>query len=60
MSLKLRPRSITNINYTYMVSLPKEWTDYHQLQKKDKVSVEIGDDEEGRVLILRPLEQKND
>jgi len=57
MSLKLRPRSITNISYTFLVSLPKEWTDYHQLKKRDQVSVEIGDDEDGRALILRPLEK---
>ena len=57
MSLKLKPRSITNINYSFLISLPKEWTDFHGLQKKDRVAVEIGDDQEGRALILRPMKQ---
>ncbi len=59
MSLKLKPRSITSISYTFLVSLPKEWTNYHDLGKHDKISVEIGDDEEGRALILRPLQKSN-
>ena len=54
MALKLRPRCITNIHYTLLVSLPKDWLALHDLSKRDKIAIEIGDEQEGRPLILRP------
>jgi len=59
MSLKLRPRCITNIHYSLLVSLPKDWLALHDLSRRDKLSLEIGDEQEGRPLILRPLKKDN-
>ena len=57
MSLKLEPRKVTAINYTLFVSLPKMWADYHNVTKGQSIGLEISDDEEGRILILRPLKE---
>jgi len=54
MSLKLEPRKVTAINYTLFVSLPKMWVDFHNITKGQSVGIEVSDDQEGRVLILRP------
>jgi len=57
MTLKLKPRKIVGINYSKFITLPKMWIDYHKLDRNDFVSVEVSDDEEGRYLILKPLER---
>lgn len=57
MSFELEPRKILGINYSLLITLPKVWLDYHNLKKKDKVTITMTDDDQGRYLILKPLKK---
>jgi len=58
MTLKLKPRKLVSINYSFLITLPKVWLDFHEFNPHDKVALEITDDEQGRALILRPLQSQ--
>ena len=44
MEIKLKPRKITKINYTYYVSIPHTWINHHGIEKESMVCMKIGED----------------
>jgi len=45
-----KPRTIVSYNYSFLVTLPHEWLNYHKLNKGDKVQVDV--DDAGNLIIV--------
>ena len=58
MSLQLKPRKVISINYSYIITLPREFTDFHKIVPHDMVDIYLGDDEEGRFLMIKPISKE--
>lgn len=43
-----------------LVTLPKEFTDFHELGPRSELDIELGDDSDGRFLKITPKEEKDD
>jgi len=52
--IKLKPRKIVSMNYSFLITLPPVWLNHHKLGKKSYVALLIGDKGE---LILKPLKK---
>lgn len=59
MTMKLESKRPLAIGYSLLLTLPKMWTNYHRLSKKDRIELEITDDGDGRALVLRPMKKLN-
>ncbi len=53
-----KPRKIINYNYSFLITLPREWLKHHNLCKGD--GVKILTDAEGNLVLKPNKEMKND
>ena len=60
MTLKLDNRRVVKMGNSLMLTLPPTWTTHHKLTEKDLLEITITDDEQGRLLILKPLKHVQD
>lgn len=53
--IKLRPRKVTSINYSFFVTLPLDWIEHHKICRGDLISFELT---ENGNLVLKPKKEK--